>query len=129
MQTTKIRIRKLMFAALVCAAACHSYRPVTGPSQTAVPQAMAATTTRRIRVQSNVGDVTTVYSPVVRNDSLIGEVRDFVPSAPFGIALANIRRVEYETVSAGKTVALTLFVGVPLAAMGLLLLALSGLGG
>ena len=102
---------------MVLLTACQTWRPTTVSPQTLI----AAERPSSVRVTLTSGDVVTVQSPTMRNDSIVGATDASVAA----VASRDVGLFEVRRFSVGKTIGLGVLL-MPLVVLGGFLLACAG---
>ncbi len=110
---TPLARRVIAGALMVLLTACHSWQPTTISPQGWTPEERPSS----VRATLTSREVITLRDPIVRNDSIVG--------ATVGVASRDVRVLEVERFSVGKTVGLVVGTST-IAAAALLVVALSG---
>jgi hypothetical protein len=105
MQDRAVSHRKPLTALLaLLATGCSEWHLSRGPSPRAADEGIKAAKGNAIRVELNSGALVTFTSPRVSNDSIFGVDYRFGRSE-VAVAVADVRRVEFERVSIGTVLA------------------------
>ena len=107
---TPLARRVVAGALMVLLTACHSWQPTTISPQGWTPEERPSS----VRATLTSREVITVRDPTMRNDSIVGAI--------VGVASRDVRLLEVQRFSVGKTVGLVLGTATGVAAVGLLLL-------